>query len=446
MIVTTWPIFNVPDISAVLAHSQFAQGGLLLMIIGALGAYARKLPSNLWSWFLHQTTMSVSILGTDYMYIWVKAWASQKDYTRRVRSFDAFGESTGDRYWCYLRPGPGRHWCLYKGYPLLMYFEREKPQGTTQFTETITLRTFGRSRTRLDVLTEEIIAAYQTHLKVFNEESHLFTWETTEWSESSFEPRPLESVLLPASIKQSIVSDITLFLESKDWYQHMGIPYHRGYLLHGPPGTGKSSFISGLSSHFKFSVYLLKLNSLNDLSLMQAVRRIKSGSMVVFEDIDCVTTSRVQPDISVHSRPETKDKTAGIPVGHVSLSGLLNALDGIESSTGVIYVMTTNHKDRLDPALIRPGRIDIQVELSAATWDQRLELYQRFFPEDSEESTLGYISERNNLTMAELQEALLQERNDRLFPSSVGSALKSIPPATDLYDLEFSERVPASVL
>lgn len=165
--------------------------------------------------------------------------------------------------------------------------------------------------------------------------------------------RPLDSVVLDTGIANRIVNDCQEFIANVAWYSDRGIPYRRGYLLHGPPGCGKSSFITALAGELERGICVLNLSdrSLSDDRLNHLLAIAPQQTIILLEDIDAVFVSR----------EETKEvKAAYQGLNSVTLSGLLNALDGVASSEGRILFMTTNYLDRLDPALIRPGRVDFK--------------------------------------------------------------------------------------
>lgn len=163
--------------------------------------------------------------------------------------------------------------------------------------------------------------------------------------------RPLDSVVLDSGISDRIVNDCEEFINNVKWYSDRGIPYRRGYLLYGPPGCGKSSFITALAGELERGICVLNLSDrmLTDDRLNHLLAVAPQETIILLEDIDAVFVSR----------EETKEvKAAYQGLNSVTLSGLLNALDGVASSEGRILFMTTNYLDRLDPALIRPGRVD----------------------------------------------------------------------------------------
>lgn len=177
-------------------------------------------------------------------------------------------------------------------------------------------------------------------------------------------PRPLSSVILQDGLKQTIRADMESFLADEDWYVNLGIPWRRGYLFHGPPGTGKSSLTEALAGTLDMDLYSVSLSNgeVSDADLQRLFQQTSPRSVILLEEIDRVYDGN-------------GDDT-------VSIGGLLNCLDGVTApAEGRIVVMTTNHFDRLGNALLRDGRSDVVVELGLATPEQARRLFLKFFPE-----------------------------------------------------------------
>lgn len=185
--------------------------------------------------------------------------------------------------------------------------------------------------------------------------------------------RALESVILRNNGTQRIADHIKNFRDNRSVYEDKGYPYHTGIMLYGPAGTGKTSISTALANHFKMNVYQITLSSINnDSTLFECVSNIPEDSIILFEDIDVATKSS-------HNRKSETDSDSG-----VTLSGLLNVLDGNLSPHGAVFILTTNDKDSLDPALVRPGRVDVSVEVDYADTRQVKELanyYIGFIPD-----------------------------------------------------------------
>uniref|UniRef100_A0A7N2N147 AAA+ ATPase domain-containing protein n=1 Tax=Quercus lobata TaxID=97700 RepID=A0A7N2N147_QUELO len=186
-----------------------------------------------------------------------------------------------------------------------------------------------------------------------------------EWSCTILEhPATFDKLAMSPERKRSLKDDLDRFVTRKEWYKKVGRAWKRGYLIYGPPGTGKSTLIAAMANHLNFDIYFFDISNVtSDSVLRQILLTISNRSMIVFEDIDCAQLGK--------RGEEKKD-----PYYHqYTLSGLLNAMDGLWSSCGEeqIIVFTTNHKDlldRLDPALFRPGRIDMHVPMSYCTMDE----------------------------------------------------------------------------
>jgi len=227
-----------------------------------------------------------------------------------------------------------------------------------------------------------------------------------------YSPRLLDSVVLQAGEKEHLLQDVAQFRRSKQRYERLGVPYHRGYLFYGPPGTGKTSLVSALAAHFGLSIYAVNLADFTDRSLMSATNNVPARSILLFEDIDCMRSSQARADAdsrSGQSGPAVVSQKESLSSQNgVTLSGLLNILDGFHAPHGVLFVMTTNHVEKLDPALLRPGRIDYKLYLGSASEHQKLELYRRFFPGASEKEAWEFVdASRSAETMAEFQGLLL---------------------------------------
>ncbi|ESR36579.1 protein HYPER-SENSITIVITY-RELATED 4 [Citrus sinensis] len=184
-------------------------------------------------------------------------------------------------------------------------------------------------------------------------------------------PATFDTLAMDFDMKKMIMDDLERFLQRKEFYRRVGKAWKRGYLLYGPPGTGKSSLIAAMANYLKFDVYDLELsNLLGNNDLRHILIATENKSILVVEDIDCCIElqdrlSRARaanPDFLIAGYEQQKQY-------HITLSGLLNFIDGLWSSCGDerIIIFTTNHKERLDPALLRPGRMDMHINMSHCT-------------------------------------------------------------------------------
>ncbi|KAF2021130.1 BCS1-like ATPase-like protein [Aaosphaeria arxii CBS 175.79] len=231
------------------------------------------------------------------------------------------------------------------------------------------------------------------------------------WDRQSLRPsRPMSSVSLDQKQKAMVVMDINEYLHpaSARWYAARGIPYRRGYLLYGPPGTGKTSLSFALAGIFGLDIYCISLMEigLTESDLNKLFSQLPRRCIVLLEDIDSAglrrpddaptdaaakegeeATSETSTDDGNLTKISKTDPTkASVPgqsqVGFkslISLSGLLNAIDGVASHEGRVLIMTTNLPEKLDAALIRPGRVDLQVQFTLATRDQMRDIFKRMY-------------------------------------------------------------------
>lgn len=243
--------------------------------------------------------------------------------------------------------------------------------------ESVTITSLGRDTTLFTQLLEEARAA-----AMVKDEGWTVIYKAVgpEWRQFGYprRRRPLDSVVLQQGAAEAIVADVKEFIESESWYTERGIPYRRGYLLHGLPGCGKSSFITALAGHLEYSICVLNLSELGMSAdrLEHLLTHAPLQSIILLEDIDAALPSReLTSDSSISQYSKAYDGLHSL-----TLSGLLNALDGVASTEGRILFMTTNYIDRLDPALIRPGRVDFRAEIGLCTRDQLERMFSRFYP------------------------------------------------------------------
>ncbi|KAL1876426.1 hypothetical protein VTK73DRAFT_9292 [Phialemonium thermophilum] len=372
-------------------------GGIGLASLGAAAAFARRMAISGADLLRRRMLVNVEISRRDPSYPWVLAWLSQPrpnqgflasrltrihdlSIATATRSADGSsgggagdaGGTSGPVYASFfLQPGYGRHLVRVRE-GVYLSVRREKTSTASLSTgephETLTLTALWAHR---HVFEEVFAEAHALSARAHEGKTVVYAARKLEWAPlgNPRKKRPLGSVILDEGVKEAIVADVRDFLNRQDWYVDRGIPYRRGYLLYGPPGSGKTSFIQALAGELDYSVAMINLSEVGvtDDHLAYLLTKLPRRSILLLEDADAAFANR---------RPRGDDGYSGPTV---TFSGLLNALDGLAAGEERIAFLTTNHIDRMDPALIRPGRVDMLVRVGEATRYQAARMWDRFY-------------------------------------------------------------------
>ncbi|KAK9473200.1 mitochondrial chaperone BCS1 [Dipodascopsis tothii] len=356
--------------------NPYFSAGFGLMGLGVGLTVFRQVLTRGSSFLYRQMLVDLEISSKDKAYGWFLDWMARQP-RKQMRSHhmsvqtlfkqhDNGSVSTAFS----LVPGPGKHLLRYKG--AFMQVSRERSSrlmdlGSGTPFETVTVTTLYRDR---HLFAELLTEANAMAVKMQEGKTVLYTSWGPEWRPfgQPRRKRTLDSVILDDGVAEHILADVNDFLSTGQWYYDRGIPYRRGYLLYGPPGSGKSSFIQALAGELDYNICILNLSeqNLTDDRLNHLMNHVQERSILLLEDVDAAFNKREQSD------------DQGYHSG-VTFSGLLNALDGVASSEERIIFMTTNHADRLDPALIRPGRVDLKIRIDNATPHQVRRMFLRFY-------------------------------------------------------------------
>jgi hypothetical protein len=214
--------------------------------------------------------------------------------------------------------------------------------------------------------------------------------------------KPIDKIVLPATQKGKIVKDLDEFVKAKEWYMDVCVPYKRTYCFEGPPGTGKTTICLSMAAYLQREVYMMNLNAfVNDSALQRAYSELPDSAFLIYEDIDTFFDGRT------------------VIKGKVSFSTVLNCTDGALYKSGLITCFTTNHVEKLDPALMRAGRTDV-IETIQLPGLQQVKEYLSLFYGAALSPLPVDIELRDSITMSAVQEICLRNKDN------IGQAIRSL--------------------
>lgn len=359
--------------------SQFDARLLTTLVLSGLAAAlmvtAKQVPKDLFNWLKRKMVSSVTVDSTCEAYHLLNEWIEAQDFAKKSRSLmleniksesRAITSSAEDSFMAgrlsswRISMAQGTYLFWYRK-TLFFYTKSTSKEGPEKKPlHQSTLIAFTRNREKLMSILDychNLVTDTNGMVSIY---SYSSWWHLVDRRRA----RSLSTIFLKEGQIERIMDDINWWMRSEKWYMDRGIPYRRGYLFEGPPGTGKTSTILALATEYKRPVYLLSLNMIfSDAQLMDAIRSTPKNAFVVLEDVDCAkaTAARVEKKAQEVSDAPSDAVVAGESDDSkgITLSGLLNALDGIMTPEERLYFMTTNHPENLDPALIRPGRVDM---------------------------------------------------------------------------------------
>jgi len=402
----------------------------LILGFGLIAGWVKNFWSFLYEhtigWLLTKVRIEIAIEenGHAEAYGWINLWVEKKLRQRKITSMrlereqirpedEEFIERSSTGY--SIVPNYGTYYFVWKNRLLVFNSvkEKESTEGLsganrrpTPFFRTVSMTLWGtRDRTLLLDILSEAKAEFETinprHMRYYTH--GIGGW----WEASILVNRPIDTVYLPDRMLEDIKQDFRTFYRSEKKYRSLGIPWRRGWLFEGPPGGGKSTMVQALSSEFKIPIYYLNLTpDLTANDLIRLVRSVRPPSILLIEDADCIGVAqqrdvrRTDRDSHVSDEPEKKGKS----ISELQTSDLLNVIDGLVASEQRILIMTTNHPQELDKALLREGRIDRRFHFDYAEDTELRRFYDRareFYPLDSWKEFREALPERCTLADAQ---------------------------------------------
>lgn len=228
-----------------------------------------------------------------------------------------------------------------------------------------------------------------------------------DWRQVTIGKREMDHVYLPKTMKDRVVNIVSDFFSERDWYENRSVPHRMGIMLKGLPGTGKTSLAKSLSTHFEIPLYIVPITLVDDYILPSLMSDLLTPCFVLFEDLSAV-------DLGKQSRVRgtNDDDDDDVDGEKLTLTGFLNAIDGVLSPQNVVYLYTANEIDSLDPAILRPGRVDMIEDFTFATKEQARDMFVNFFPGSNKEDAFAEAFPEGVATMAQVQFSLFTHRKD----------------------------------
>jgi chaperone BCS1 len=375
---------------------------LLLITSGGLLMYFKNIPRLIYNKVKSQFVYSVKVYQYDELFLILENWlydhhkSAYKDVEASLQDEDSSpGRSHHEiKRTLIYKQEENDFFIKYNNKKLIISKSKEKMDKAESakdfYFRKYTLSGF-RAKEHIDLLLKEAVkyneAKKNVGIYVYSNDSY------GNWSSpKTIKVKSWDKVILEKNAKDLITKDLQEFLSSEKWYMEASIAYKRGYGLHGPPGTGKTTLALAIACYTNRPVYCMNLNSIeNDSRIPYMFSEMRNNSILLLEDIDRVFSGRD------NVRDDSK----------ITFSTFLNCLDGAFSKHGVITIITTNHLDKLDPALLRTGRIDLLQEIPKPTVAEVAEYLSIFY---GKPVTLeGYD---NDWTMSDIQEICIKNKTN----------------------------------
>jgi chaperone BCS1 len=395
------------DLSQIITENPIVGGVVGAGLVGFGLAALKGVPQHAFRLARRMTVIEAEFLDNTEPYYWVRSWLARRPEMQKTRTISVTdmtrrdedeliprraGSQEGVKWEASM--GVGAHFLMIGATPVIVNRSRLEKKSNNAPGEQITLIMPAWSRgTLFQIVEEAACLAHQGGIKIYAPDTY------SGWYAVATRPaRDPETVVLQGDIMRDLIEDVRSFQEREEWYAQRGIPYRRGIALFGPPGTGKTSAIEAACGHLGLNICPLSLASVtDDNKLAELMRSAPKSAAVVIEDIDAMLEGR-----TVKSSKESA----------LTFSGILNAIDGLSSAHGRILFVTSNHPETLDPALLRPGRIDRTFTIGNATREQARRMFLRFFPD--QEIMAGQFADAvpDGASMAAVQGALIQNQGD----------------------------------
>lgn len=386
-------------------------GAMSLWVLGTLTYMCRAVPASLWSFtkkeFTTTITMNNETRGYNHEHFmgFINWFSAQKwsKYSRSM-SIDVDYETKKNNGYMAIGIGLGHHFFFYKGRLFILYRWTSQNPGMSQIMHHVDLTMLGRNKQVMYDLVEDF------RHKISDDRSRVYKFNKEWISYADVAKRPMRTVIIDRSVKEDLISIIDEFKKNEAWYVSRGLPYKKTFIFHGVPGTGKTSIIKALACHYNKNIAILNLQMMTDETLEHAIATLPKGCILAIEDFDATKATKRR------DRLATKTETSGnMEIEMITLSGILNALDGVVGMDDTLTFLTTNVLDDIDPAIYRKGRVDYIYEIKALRHTEVLDYIELMFPGSKVPEDMVF----NDILGCDLQAIYFDNHGD--FMSFIGS-------------------------
>lgn len=305
----------------------------------------------------------------------------------------------------------------YKGTPIFIWTPHVQKRQDDTGSNYIPINTLAISTINTESNKKNLIG-FVHHLKrihdhkLAKEKDHKFFACFDRYTRDSYceTMKTMDDVIIPEDIRNKITTALDSFVSKREWYKEHHIPYHFGILLHSEPGSGKSSLAQAITRYLRADMYVLSGDDLFNLPDMinsvlphKPMTDEETFQVILVEDCDC--GFKKSDDKEKFTMTDWNGRGSKRKNG---LASVLNCLDGLNAPTNTVYIFTTNHIEELDPALIRPGRFDLSIEVPFLNRETLADFFNRFYGESPD---LSNISIPDGLTIPELQVKVMEGYN-----------------------------------